>query len=183
MEEESIRKKLLEMLGEKPGSTKNELYYGYFENQGLKFPKMYTSLRSLIEEGKVKIDGKKKNTGHYLADAEIPDNVPKASSQPKSKESGATHPFRKGQKIKGRFVVEKDEGAQDGSSCWKYSYDSNVKEVSVEFLENVSKLVPLTFRVRDQETNEIIDERVPKWKQEREAKLQSADAEATTAGS
>jgi hypothetical protein len=164
MEVDAIREKLLEAIAEKPGSTKNELYYGHFEKEIGKFAPMYNVLRKLIDEGEIKVDGKKKNTGHYLKDAEIPEDVPKATSQPKSKASGAVHPFRKGKKAEGRFVVEKNEGQQDGSPNWKYSSDFKVKEASIEYMKNVSEIVPLDFRIRDQENNEVIDEKVAQWK-------------------
>lgn len=164
MEASEIRETLLEEIGKDPGTTKNKLYYGHFEKTIGKFPPMYAVLRELIKEGKVKIDGKKKNTGHYLADVDIPEGVPTSAPshrrQTTNKSENYYHERRR--KAKQRFVLEKNEGHK--VEDWRLVDENDIQEPIDTLFEQCVRLVPLHYRVRDTKENKTLHERIPDYK-------------------
>lgn len=161
MEKKELREAVLEIIKTNPGVTLN----GIFRHENgagdqtieealcKKFPPMYNVVKELKQEGVIKIDGKKKNTGHYLADVDIPENVPKATTSVKMGGGSVTYERPKKKATK-RFVLEKHENEE-----WRTVDENDIRGPIDTLFSHCVRLVPQPYRVRDQETNEILDER------------------------
>jgi len=166
MEADTIRETLLKQIGEHPGATKNQLYreYGKFEEALGKFAPMYNILQVLISEGLVKKDGKKKNTGHYLSDAVIPDTVPKAGTKVANKSAtdiAEREFYQKRGSGKKRYRLEKNEGKREGNKVvpnWVLSDEHDELEPISTLFEQAIDMVPLTYRINDTKEGKIIRE-------------------------
>ena len=161
MEANELREKVLEIVGKEPGVTLNGIFKVHLaEKLNNKFPPFYQCIKKLKAEGVVKVDGKKKNTGHYLSDVDIPDNVPQPGSPPKGREKKNEF-YRNPKKISSRYLLEKNESGP-GSENWRVVDSNDIADPVNKLFENCVRLVPgVHYRVRDSKEGGILHERIP----------------------
>jgi hypothetical protein len=154
MNKELLRAQLYDAIKTSPGITKNEMLDLVKDSyEGVNFSHVYLIVKKLIEDKLVKVDGKKKRTGHYLPDVDIPEDVPKPVTTP----AGTTpQKFERNNKPTKRFVLEKNE-----SNTWRTVDENDICEPITNLFNQCVRLVPLHYRVRDLETDTIINERQP----------------------
>ena len=156
MNKELLRARLYGLIKETPGITKNDMLDKVKdEYTDINFSHVYLIVKKLIEDKLVKVDGKKKNTGHYLPDAAVPDTVPVAP-QPYRQNGERAEYVRPNKKPTKRYVLEKNE-----SNTWRTVDESEISDPITNLFNQCVKLVPLHYRVRDVETDTIIHERRP----------------------
>lgn len=160
MSPKEIEDELLPIIEKNPGITLNGMFAYFKERLNGKFPPMYKVVMALRDSKKVKIDSKKKNTGHYLADVKIENEgvaKPPTPRQPTtSGDSSATFTtrFTRNRVEDKRYKLEKNEGAG-----WKPIDSNDLLEPIQTLYDQCIKMVPLRYRVRDTQDGVIIIER------------------------
>jgi hypothetical protein len=165
MEQSELRTKLLSVITEEPGVTLNGMFAHVKEELSGKFPPVYNTIKALRDDGTIKVDGKKKNTGHYLNDAEIPDTVPKSTATVRQI-TGETPFFQKTKKATKRYVVEKNPEPTIvvDDSKWKLIDEDDISEPMKTLFDQCVRCVPQQYRMRDTTTGTILHERIPDHK-------------------
>lgn len=156
MNKELLRVRLYELIKASPGITKNDMLDKVKDEfEGINFSHVYLIVKKFIDDKIVKVDGKKKNTGHYLPDVDVPEDV-STPLRPQKTEGEKTEYTRPNKKPEKRFVLEKNE-----SNMWRTVDESDISEPISNLFNQCIKLVPLHYRVRDIETDTILHERQP----------------------
>lgn len=154
MDKERLRVRLYKLIEGAPGITKNQMLDDVKEDfEGVNFSHVYLIVKKFIEDGVVKVDGKKKNTGHYMPNADIPEDLPKATVSPK-KDGGQVAYERPIKKATKRFVLEKNE-----NNNWRIVDENDIREPIDNLFGQCVRLIPLHYRIRDQHTGDILNER------------------------
>lgn len=163
---EEIQAKVEEIIKGNPGITLNGIFHNHMkEVLNGKFPPVYNAVQELLRGGKIKKDAKKKNTGHYAIDAEIPADraigAPSAAPVAGVKNGGASHtavddngqPLRPARKRepKGEFGLEKHE-----NNVWRVVDESDFREPIENLMRQAVRLVPLDYRMVHYKTGEVL---------------------------
>jgi len=158
MNKELLRVRLYELIKSNPGITKNEMLDKVKDEfDGANFSHVYLIVKKFIEDRIVKVDGRKKNTGHYMPDVDIPEDIPTTSQT--SKQNGEKQEYiRPNKQPEKRFVLEKNE-----SNVWRTVDENDISDPIENLFNQCVKLVPLHYRVRDVETDTILHERQPQY--------------------
>ena len=165
MSPKDIETEIIPIIEKNPGITLNGMFAFFKERLNGKFPPMYNVVKSLKDSKVIKVDDKKKNTGHYLAAVEIANvgtSVPrtpslKRSSETDSSDSSVVFNARVSRvrvDTNKRYALEKNEGVG-----WKLIDSNDVEEPIKRLYEQCVRMVPLRYRVRDTQDDSIIIER------------------------
>ncbi len=162
MSPKDIENELLPIIAKNPGITLNGMFAFFKERLNGKFPPMYNVVKALKDARTIKIDDKKKNTGHYMADVTITNegaskpSVARQSSATGSNDSSAAFTTRvsRNRVDDKRYKLEKNEGGG-----WKPIDSNDLVEPITNLYNQCVKLVPLRYRVRDTQDDSIVIER------------------------
>jgi hypothetical protein len=167
MSPKDIETELLEIIAKTPGITLNGMFAFFTDRLNKKFAPMYKVVQTLRENKIIKIDAKKKNTGHYMADVVIADegadkpkppslrrNVPGTSSDDGDSSVTFTKRYARNKVEDKRFTLEKNEGLG-----WKTIHSDDIDTPVMRLYEQCIHMVPLRYRVQDTQTGETLIER------------------------
>lgn len=162
MSPKDIENELLPIIAKNPGITLNGMFAFFKERLNGKFPPMYNVVKALKDARTIKIDDKKKNTGHYMADVTITNegaskpSVARQSSATGSNDSSASFSTRvsRNRVDDKRYKLEKNEGMG-----WKPIHSDDIEAPVMRLYEQCIRMIPLRYRVRDTQDDTIMIER------------------------
>jgi hypothetical protein len=160
MSPKDIENELLPIIEKNPGITLNGMFAYFKDRLNGKFPPMYNVVKALKDARTIKVDDKKKNTGHYLADVVISNEgaakpaVTRTSNTPGDSSASFSTRVSRNRVDDKRYKLEKNEGAG-----WKAIDSNDIVEPITRLYEQCIRMVPLRYRVRDTQDDSIVIER------------------------
>lgn len=164
MTPDEIKTAALDIIKNNPGYSLNQIFRhgdpSIETNLNKKFPPFHKVITELRTTGVIKVDDKKKSTGHYMADVPI-ENVGTAPRPVAQKGDGSapgsstefTGRYRRNVERK-RFVLEKNEGFG-----WKGVDSNEIEEPIMELYRNVCTMLPTRYRVMDTIEDKLMAEK------------------------